>query len=202
MTTTCAWACAGGSAIAATASIATTGASLPSYRIGLGENDQVTIGGEVRERRYPSGPLRSRTRDIAELTGSWTHSLAERPDLADAGRATDPGMGHAGSPGRRCLDVGRQRRDRPFVQRRPRRVLSGGLTSTSRTTTSARIFTTDPDLLRVRNDDLWNFGGGLVWGFGSGWSVRPTVEYNWEDSNIDALAYSSTEMWITVRKSF
>jgi hypothetical protein len=46
------------------------------YRIGLGENDQLTIGGEVRERRYPSGPLRSRTRDIAELMGSWTHSLA------------------------------------------------------------------------------------------------------------------------------
>lgn len=32
--------------------------------------------------------------------------------------------------------------------------------------------------------------------------LRPTFEYNGEDSNIAALAYSSTEMWITVRKSF
>jgi hypothetical protein len=63
-------------------------------------------------------------------------------------------------------------------------------------------FSTDENLLRVRNDDLWNFGGGLLWGFGSGWSVRPTFEYNWEDSNIDALAYSSTELWLTVRKAF
>ena len=55
-------------------------------------------------------------------------------------------------------------------------------------------FSTDPDLLRVRNDDLWNFGGGLVWSFACGWSLRPTFEYNWEDSNIDALAYSSTEL--------
>ena len=46
---------------------------------------------------------------------------------------------------------------------------------------------------------MWGVNGGLVWGFGSGWSVRPTVEYNWEDSNIAALAYSSTEMWLTVR---
>jgi len=63
-------------------------------------------------------------------------------------------------------------------------------------------FTTDRELLALRNDDVWNFGGGLVWGFRSGWSLRPTFEYNWEDSNIDAIAYSSTELWLTVRKSF
>ena len=63
-------------------------------------------------------------------------------------------------------------------------------------------FTTDPDLLVGRNDDLWNFGGGVVWRFAPGWSLRPTFEYNWEESNIPALAYSSTELWVTVRKSF
>ena len=63
-------------------------------------------------------------------------------------------------------------------------------------------FSTDPDLLKVRNDDLWNFGGGLVWGFAPGWSLRSTFEYNWEDSSIAELAYSSTELWLTVRKSF
>ena len=46
------------------------------YRLGLGARDQLTIGGEVRERRYPSGPLRSRTRDIAELTARETAAHA------------------------------------------------------------------------------------------------------------------------------
>ena len=46
-----------------------------TYGLGLGPNDRLTFGGEVRERRYPRGPLRDRTRDIAEFTGSWTHSL-------------------------------------------------------------------------------------------------------------------------------
>jgi hypothetical protein len=41
-----------------------------------------------------------------------------------------------------------------------------------------------------------------VWRFHRGWSLRPTFEYNWEESNIPALAYSSTELWLTVRKSF
>jgi hypothetical protein len=63
-------------------------------------------------------------------------------------------------------------------------------------------FTTDPELLVTRNDDLWNFGGGVVWRFAQRWSLRPTFEYNWEESNIPSLAYSSTELWVTVRRSF
>ena len=63
-------------------------------------------------------------------------------------------------------------------------------------------FTTDPDLLLERNDDLWYVGGGLVWQFAPGWTLRPTFEYDWEDSNIPALTYSKTEFWLTARKSF
>ena len=171
------------------------------YRIGLGANDQVTIGGELRERRYPSGPLRDRTRDIAELTGSWTHSLANgRTSLTFGGNLTqewatqdrpDGDGSHWGVNG----EVDHSFHDtldgffwwsyvnEAYDDERP-------------------DFSTDENLLQVRNDDLWNFGGGLVWSFASGWSLRPTFEYNWEDSNIDALAYSSTELWLTVRKSF
>jgi len=32
--------------------------------------------------------------------------------------------------------------------------------------------------------------------------LRPTIEYDWEGSNIPALEYSKTEVWLTVRKSF
>jgi hypothetical protein len=63
-------------------------------------------------------------------------------------------------------------------------------------------FTTDPDLLLTRTDDLVYVGGGLVWRFAPGWSLRPTIEYDWEGSNIPALEYSKTEVWLTVRKSF
>ena len=171
------------------------------YRIGLGENDEVTISGEVRERRYPSGPLRSRTRDIAELTGSWTHALAD---------------------GRTSLTLGGQLTQEWATQDRPEGDgsfwgVNGGVDHSFRDSLDGFFwwsyvnesydderpdFTSDPELLKVRNDDLWNFGGGLVWSFAPGWSLRPTVEYNWEDSSIDALAYSSTELWLNVRKAF
>ena len=51
------------------------------YRLGFGDNDQVTIGGEVRERRYPQGPERDRTRDIAA-----THRAAGHTRCRMAGR--------------------------------------------------------------------------------------------------------------------
>jgi len=172
-----------------------------SYDVGLGPNDRLSLGGEVRERRYPSGPLRSRTRDIAELTGSWTHSLAN---------------------GRTALTFGANLGQEWATQDRPDGDASfwgvnGELDHAFSDELDAFFwwsylneaydderpdFTTDPDLLVVRNDDLWNFGGGLVWRFAPGWSLRPTFEYNWEESNIPALAYSSTELWVTVRKSF
>ena len=172
-----------------------------SYGIGLGPNDNLTIGGEVRERRYPRGPLRSRTRDIAELTGSWTHSLAN---------------------GRTALTFGANLGQEWATQDRPDGDASfWGVNGEVDHAFSDELdaffwwsylnegydderpdFTTDAGLLATRNDDLWNFGGGLVWRFAPGWSLRPTFEYNWEESNIPALAYSSTELWLTVRRSF
>jgi hypothetical protein len=161
----------------------------------------LTIGGEVRERRYPSGPLRSRTRDIAELTANWSHSLAN---------------------GKTSLSLGGSLTQEWATQERPEGNASfwgvnGGVDHAFSDSLDSFFwwsyinesydderpdFTDDPDLLLVRNDDLWNFGGGLVWGFAPGWTLRPTFEYNWEDSSIAALAYSSTELWLTVRKSF
>ena len=171
------------------------------YRLGLSETDQVTFGGEVRERRYPSGPLRSRTRDVAELTGSWTHALANgRTSVTLGGQLTQE-----------WATQGRPDGDGSFwgVNGEIDHSLSDTLDgffwwsyANESYDDERPDFSTDANLLRVRNDDLWNFGGGLVWRFGSGWTLRPTLEYNWEESNIDALAYSSTEVWLTARKSF
>ena len=172
-----------------------------TYALGLGPNDRLTFGGEVRERRYPRGPLRERTRDIAELTGSWTHSLPngrtaltfganvgqewateDRPDGDASFWGVNGEVDHAFTDD---LDAffWWSYVNEAFDDERP-------------------DFTTDEDLLAERVDDLWNFGGGLVWRFAQGWSLRPTFEYNWEESNIPALAYSSTELWLTVRKAF
>ena len=172
-----------------------------TYGLGLGANDSLTLGGELRERRYPSGPLRERTRDIAELTASWTHSLAngrtaltfganlgqewatqDRPDGDASFWGVNGEVDHAFSDE---LDAffWWSYQNEGYDEERP-------------------DFTTDADLLVKRNDDLWNFGGGVVWRFAPGWSLRPTFEYNWEESSIPALAYSSTELWVTVRKSF
>ena len=48
-----------------------------NYRVRLDEDNQVAVGAEIRQRRYPNGRLRDRTRNIAELTGSWTTALLD-----------------------------------------------------------------------------------------------------------------------------
>jgi len=172
-----------------------------AYSLGFGPNDRLALGGEVRERRYPSGPLRSRTRDIAEFTASWTHSLAN-------GRTA---LTFGGNLGQEWATQDRPDGDASFwgVNGAVDHAFSDELDAffwwsylNEGYDDERPDFTTDPDLLVVRNDDLWNFGGGVVWRFAPGWSLRPTFEYNWEESNIPALAYSSTELWVTVRKSF
>ena len=171
------------------------------YRVGLGDNDRVIIDGEVRERRYPQGPLRSRTRDIAELTASWTHSLPNgRTSLTFGGQLTQEWATQDRPDGDASFWGVNGEVDHSFND-----TLDGffwGSYVNESYDDERPDFSTDSELLRVRDDDLWNFGGGLVWGFARGWSLRPTFEYNWEDSSIDELAYSSTELWLTVRKSF
>jgi hypothetical protein len=171
-----------------------------SYDLGFGPNDRVTIGGEVRERRYPRGPLRVRTRDIAELTVNWSHSLAN-------GRTA---FGLGGNVGQEWATQERIDGDASFwgVNGSFDHSFSDSLDLffwweyTNESFDDERPdFTTDPDLLLERNDDLWYVGGGLVWGFAPGWTLRPTFEYDWEDSNIPALTYSKTEFWLTVRKA-
>jgi hypothetical protein len=172
-----------------------------AYDLGFGPNDRVTIGGEVRERRYPRGPLRSRTRDIAEMTVNWSHSLAN-------GRTS---FGLGGSVGQEWATQGRIDGDATIWG------VTGEFDHSFSDTLDLFLwweyanesfnderpdFPTDPDLSLAREDDLWYVGGGLVWRFAPGWSLRPTFEYDWEDSNIPALTYSKTEVWLTVRKSF
>jgi hypothetical protein len=53
-----------------------------------------------------------------------------------------------------------------------------------------------------RKDNLYEFGGGLVWEFAKSWSLRPQILYIRDQSNAVGFNYSSTEVWINVRKGF
>jgi hypothetical protein len=45
-------------------------------------------------------------------------------------------------------------------------------------------------------------GGGLTWAFAPNWSLNPEILYIRDQSNIVAVKYSSTEVWITLRVDF
>ena len=51
-------------------------------------------------------------------------------------------------------------------------------------------------------DNLYEFGGGLVWEFVKTWSLRPEILYIRDQSNAVGFNYSSTEVWINIRKAF
>lgn len=172
-----------------------------TYSLGFGENDRLALTGELRERRYPTGPLRSRTRDIAEVVANWTHSLANgRTALSLGGSIAQEWSTQERVDGDASIWSIRSSVNHSFSDR-----LSGFffLEYWDEAYDDERPdFTTDEDLLAQRTDELVYAGAGLVWNFAPGWDLRPTIEYDWEDSNIPALAYSKTEVWVTVRRSF
>jgi tetratricopeptide (TPR) repeat protein len=172
-----------------------------TYSIGFGESDRLALTGEVRERRYPRGPLRSRTRDIAEITADWTHSLANgRTALSLGGSFAQEWATQERIDGDASIWSVRSSLDHTFSDTLDAFFF---LEYWNEAYDDERPdFTTDPDLLVQRTDDLVYAGGGLVWTFARGWTLRPTLQYDWEDSNVPALAYSKTEVWLTARKSF
>jgi tetratricopeptide (TPR) repeat protein len=172
-----------------------------TYSIGFGENDRLALTGEVRERRYPRGPLRSRTRDIAEATALWTHSLANgRTSLTLGGSFAQEWATQERIDGDATIWSLRSALDHSFSDTLDAFLF---LEYWDEAYDDERPdFTTDEDLFVQRTDELVYAGAGLVWAFAPGWTLRPAIEYDWEDSNIPAIAYSKTEVWVTVRKSF
>ena len=55
---------------------------------------------------------------------------------------------------------------------------------------------------QTRADDLFEFGGGLIYRFAPGWTLRPEILYILDDSNTLWGNYSSTELWASVRRTF
>jgi hypothetical protein len=172
------------------------------YRLRLDEDNQVEAGLEVRQRRYPSSSrLRQRTRNIVELTGSWTRALFD-------GKASFTLAGQAG----REFNTERPDGDANFFGLSPSLGFSitrnlGGFAFVwwqNDRYNIERLGQPGDSLVGVgtRNDNLYEVGGGLTWQFAPRLSLNPEILYVRDTSNILAAEYSSTEIWITLRWDF
>lgn len=174
-----------------------------NYRYQLNEDNQLSVGAEFRRRHYPDGRLRDRSRNIAELTGGWTASLLD-------GKAS---FSLAASAGREFATNNRPDGDSNFFG------LSPSLSFTLTEQLGGFVFfwwqndrynverlnlggPNEPLGISTRNDNLYEVGGGLTWQFAKSWSLNPEILYIRDQSNILSANYSSTEIWITLRKDF
>ncbi len=172
-----------------------------NYRLRLDPDNQVTVGAEIAQRRYPTGPLRERTRNIAGLNGSWTHALLD-------GKASFTLDGFAG----REFNTQRPDGDANFFGLSPRLNFTisdklGGFVFGwwQNDRYNVELLGAPGDSLvgiGTRNDNLYEVGGGLTWQFAPRWSLNPEILYIHDQSNILAANYSSTEIWITLRWDF
>ena len=172
-----------------------------NYRLRLDADNQVAAGLEVRQRRYPQGRLRERTRNIVEATGSWTRSLLD-------GKASFTLAGQAG----REFNTQRADGDANFFGLSPSLNYSfteklGGFVMfwwQNDRYNVERLGAPGDRLVGIgtRNDNLYEVGGGLTWQFAPKWSLNPEILYVRDRSNILAANYSSTEAWITLRRDF
>jgi hypothetical protein len=172
-----------------------------NYRLRLDPDNQLAAGLEVRQRRYPSGPLRERTRNIVEMTASWTHSFLD-------GKASFAMAGQAG----REFNTERPDGDANFFGLSPS--LSYAFTEKlggfaffwwqNDRYNVERLGAPGDGLVGIgtRNDNLYEVGGGLTWQFAPAWSLNPEVLYIRDRSNVLAANYASTEIWITLRRGF
>jgi tetratricopeptide (TPR) repeat protein len=174
-----------------------------NYRYRLDPDNQLTVGAEFRRRAYPNGPLRDRSRNIAELTGSWTHALPggkasfilaafggrefatnDRPDGDNNFFGLSPSLNFTFTDKLGGFLFGWWQNDRYNIER-------------------LNVGPADKVLgIATRNDNLYEAGAGLTWQFSPSWSLNPEILYILDQSNILAVNYSSTEIWITLRKDF
>jgi tetratricopeptide (TPR) repeat protein len=174
-----------------------------NYRYRFDPDNQFTAGAEFRRRNYPQGPLRPRSRNIAELTGSWTTALLN-------GKAS---FSLAASGGREFATDNRPDGDSNFFGLSP--TLSFTLTEQlggfvfvwyqhDRYNVEQLNFgsANEPLGISTRNDNLYEVGGGLTWQFAKSWSLNPEILYIRDQSNFLSANYSSTEVWLTLRKDF
>lgn len=165
--------------------------------------ERITVQGELRRRLYPSGELRSRSRDIGELWLRWTRSLYDgRGEVTLSANAGHEWATHDRIDGDNTFygltaDWSMQINDTLGV------FLFGMWEHNGYHDDRSEIHSESiPPTLYTRNDDNYELEAGLTWGFAPQWSLRPTVLYIRDTSNTFWGAYSSTETWVMLRRAF
>jgi tetratricopeptide (TPR) repeat protein len=173
------------------------------YRYRIDEDNQVTVGALLQRRSYPEGPLRERSRTLADISVSWTRAL-----FGGAGSLTL--MGHGGYQ----YATSRPDGDAPVagvqasIDYAFSELLGGYLLGMwERNRFNADAIHYHPDALDEafvlrRRDNLYEVEAGLVWELAPTWTLRPRILYIRDESNAMAFNYSATEAWLTVRKDF
>lgn len=172
-----------------------------AFRLRAGPDDQIEIGAELRRRHYPRGPLRERSRDIAEASTQWSHAM---------GKAS---FSIAARGGREFATSDRPDGDSNFFGLSP----SLDVTIADKVTAYAYLWWQNDRYhaekhesdsaaggaaIGTRNDDLVEIGAGLAWAFAPGWEAGPSVVYPRDFSNVVTANYSSVEMLVSLRRDF
>jgi hypothetical protein len=168
----------------------------------LDSEDRLTVEAEVRRRKYPS-EQRDRSYTNAGLNGTWN-------------RAESDGRGNFSltvTAGHEWADNDRTDGDQTFYGASADWDRDLGPTASlflfawyqhNGYHTDQVVF--DEDDVAVaegsRADDLYELGGGIVHRFAEGWTLRPEIVYVRDESNEASATYSSTEVWVTVRRAF
>ena len=178
-------------------------AGFVDYSRNLDAENQLALGLSVQRRRYPTGPLRARSRTTSTATVGWVRSFAD--GAASFSFTAHGGRNTATSRPDGDSDVfgATASLDYPF---------SDTLDAFVFVWWERDVFNTDrihfhPDALDEgvilrREDNLYEGGVGLVWEFAPSWSLRPEFLYIRDQSNVVGFNYSSTEAWVNVRKGF
>lgn len=166
------------------------------------DSDQFKFGIELRRRSYPEGPLRDRARDIIEVSGTWTRAFAD-------GRAS---FSLTARGGREFAAEGNPYGDSNFVGLSPTldititpelAVYAFGWWQNGRYNSELlRGDAGDSATIGTRNENLYEAGGGVLWGFAPQWEAGPSLLYIRDRSNILGNNYSSTEISLVLRRDF
>jgi tetratricopeptide (TPR) repeat protein len=173
------------------------------YRMRYDPDNQFTTGLDVRRRRYPEGNLRDLSRTTALLSAGWVRSLMQGDGslsiTAHGGRnyATSRPDGDSNVFGATvALDF--------TVNKR----FSWGTfawwerNAFNQDAVHFHPDTLDNTVVLRRKDNLYEVGLYVVWEFAPTWTLRPELLWIRDHSNSVGFNYSSTDVWINVRKGF
>lgn len=174
-----------------------------TWRVIAGPDDRIEIGGELRRRHYPAGPLRDRSRDIIEGTAGWTHAVAD-------GKASITLAAHGG---REFARADRPDGDSWIYGLAPAvnaslgggwGVFAFGWWQNARYNVERYGSDSGDEAAAIgrRNDDLYEAGGGLTYAFAAGWEVAINLLHIRDTSNIVVENYRATEVYLTLRRDF